>query len=70
VLLPVVGVKLACLQAISISLGAGRYLGVITTWRVDTQSKCPLCGRKTRNRELGVLAKHLRAIDTIIDQGL
>jgi len=52
VLLPVVGVKLVCLQAISINLGAERYLGVIATCRVDTQSKCPLCGRKTRNREL------------------
>jgi hypothetical protein len=43
------------------------YLGVIATCRIDTQSKCPLCGRKTRNRELGVLAKHLRPIDAIID---
>jgi hypothetical protein len=59
--------KLVCLQAVSIGLGAERYLGVIATCRVDTQSKCPLCGRKTRNRELGVLAKHLRPIDAIID---
>jgi hypothetical protein len=52
VLLPIVGVKLVCLQAISISLGAERYPGVIATCRIDTQSKCPLRGRKTRNREL------------------